>query len=117
MPPRLGLECFHATAYYKHAVPPELGVMDSLHPFVTLVSFCKTWFLLSAFPSPCLCASVVHPRSPVHTASHSSEKRYSRSPLERLRAKPSSPRTSAMVWALLCCSSQIFSSTVPGAIN
>ena len=36
---------------------------------------------------------------------------------ERLRAKPSSPSTSAIVCALLCCSSQIFSSTVPGAMR
>ena len=27
--PRWGLECFHGTAYYKYAVPPELGVIDS----------------------------------------------------------------------------------------
>lgn len=47
----------------------------------------------------------------------SSENRYSRSSFDRLRAKPSSPRTSLMVCALRCCSSQIFSSTVPGAMS
>src|SRR3954447_8346706 len=48
---------------------------------------------------------------------YSSENKYSRSALDKLRANPSSPRTSAIVWALLCCSSQIFSSTVPGEIS
>src|SRR2546428_365613 len=46
----------------------------------------------------------------------SSANRYSKSVLLRLRAKPSSPSTSLMVCALRCWSSQIFSSTVPGAI-
>ncbi len=47
----------------------------------------------------------------------SSAKRYSRSVVVRLRAKPSSPSTSAMVCALLCWSSQSFSSTVPGEMR
>ena len=48
---------------------------------------------------------------------YSSENRYSRSLCVRLRAKPSSPSTSEIVCALRCCNSQIFSSTVPGAIR
>ncbi len=48
---------------------------------------------------------------------YSSANKYSKSAFERLRAKPSSPSTSAIVCALLCCSSQIFSSTVPGAMS
>jgi len=51
------------------------------------------------------------------TSSYSSENRYSRSVCDRLRANPSSPRTSLIVCALRCCKSQIFSSTVPGAIK
>ena len=47
----------------------------------------------------------------------SSANKYSKSVFDRLRAKPSSPRTSAMVWALFCWSSQIFSSTVPGEMR
>jgi len=50
-------------------------------------------------------------------SAQSSANRYSRSAFDRLRAKPSSPSTSAIVCALLCCNSQIFSSTVPGAIR
>jgi hypothetical protein len=49
--------------------------------------------------------------------SQSSAKRYSKSVRVRLRANPCSPKTSAMVLALRCCSSQIFSSTVPGAMS
>lgn len=51
------------------------------------------------------------------TTGQSSLKRYSRSSLVRFVAKPSSPSTSWMVWDFRCCSSQIFSSTVPGAIR
>ncbi len=47
----------------------------------------------------------------------SSANRYSRSACVRLRAKPSSPSTSAIVCALRCWRSQIFSSTVPGAMS
>ncbi len=47
----------------------------------------------------------------------SSLNRYSRSSLVRLLANPSSPRTSEMVWDFFCCSSQIFSSTVPGVMR
>src|SRR5947208_3522179 len=47
----------------------------------------------------------------------SSANKYSKSVFDKLRAKPSSPSTSAMVCALRCCSSQIFSSTVPGEIS
>ena len=54
---------------------------------------------------------------PILAADQSSANRYSKSIVVRLRAKPSSPSTSAIVRALLCCSSQIFSSTVPGAIR
>ncbi len=50
-------------------------------------------------------------------AAQSSANKKSRSVAVRLRAKPSSPRTSAMVCALRCWRSQIFSSTVPGAIR
>jgi len=56
-------------------------------------------------------------RQPPFAPRQSSENKYSRSALDRLRAKPSSPNTSAIVFALLCCSSQIFSSTVPGEIK
>ena len=49
--------------------------------------------------------------------SQSSAKRNSRSVWVRLRAKPSSPRTSLIVCDFRCCRSQIFSSTVPGAIR
>jgi len=44
---------------------------------------------------------------------NSSANRYPKSVLDRLRAKPSSPRTSAMVCALLCWSSQIFPRRCP----
>lgn len=51
------------------------------------------------------------------TERYSSANRYSKSAFDKLRANPSSPKTSAMVCALLCCNSQIFSSTVPGEIS
>src|SRR2546430_105780 len=47
----------------------------------------------------------------------SSENKYSKSSFDRLRANPSSPSTSLVVCALRCCRSQIFSSTVPGAMR
>src|SRR2546429_6304103 len=54
------------------------------------------------------------PISEGRSRGQSSANKYSKSSFDRLRAKPSSPRTSLMVCALRCCSSQIFSSTVPG---
>lgn len=56
-------------------------------------------------------------RSRCAASLQSSANKYSRSVADKLRAKPSSPSTSAIVLALLCCSSQIFSSTVPGAMR
>ena len=50
-------------------------------------------------------------------AAYSSLNRYSRSSRVRLVAKPSSPSTSWMVCDFRCCNSQIFSSTVPGAMS
>jgi S-(hydroxymethyl)glutathione dehydrogenase/alcohol dehydrogenase len=47
----------------------------------------------------------------------SSANKYSRSVWLRLLANPSSPSTSAIWRAFRCCNSQIFSSTVPGAIS
>src|SRR3954471_4520879 len=84
---------------------PRMDAAGKANRLTTFANLCKAW---QGFA---LTGGCVVP------ANQSSENKYSRSVCDKFRAKPSSPRTSAMVWALRCCSSQIFSSTVPGAMS